>query len=150
MGAIASINRKPQDKSDHFSKAKDELTWTFIGPDGVMSRRELAKYIVEDRGMWLVVMYLYQDLRPRTEAYDPPKICFVRYRKYKKTNRYEKMSSFNLSIPQVKMSVRTLRAWAASAIGMAVQAEEAAENQLEPSADYRTASAIEEDQAPRP
>ena len=148
MGKISAINRGSRDRKEHFSKAKDELTWTFIDPSGLITRRELAKHVVEDRGMWLVVMYLYQDLRPRTEEYDPPKIALVRYRKYKKTNRYEKVSSFNLSVPQVKMSVRKLREWAASAIGMAVQAGEASESLPAPVADYRTASALEEDQVP--
>jgi hypothetical protein len=87
----------------------ENLSWAFI-TDGVMTRKQLGKYIVELRGSWLTALYLYQDFKRATGLYDPPKVAFVRYRRYK--DSYKRMSHFNFSLGQMADGMPVLAHWA--------------------------------------
>lgn len=88
--------------------AVEELTWEFL-EDGMMSRRQLAKHVLDLNGCWLVVAYLYQDLNRKKGIFEKPKVAFVRYRRY--GERYKKMGQFNLSLTQVMTAMPVLGGW---------------------------------------
>lgn len=88
--------------------AIEELTWEFI-EDGLMSRRQLGKHVLDLNGCWLTVAYLYQDLNRRKGTFERPKVALVRYRKY--VGHYKKMGQFNFSLPQTQTVLPVLVRW---------------------------------------
>lgn len=77
----------------------EDLTWQFVEEDGLVSRRQLSKRVLDINHQWLVVLYLFQDLDRTSGQYKGPRIAFVRYRKVK--GGYSKTAQFNLSVSQV-------------------------------------------------
>lgn len=106
--------------------AADKLTWEFI-EDGMVSRRQLAKQIINLNGVWLTIVYLYQDLNRRTGLFTDPRIAFVRYRRYK--DGFKKMGQFNLGLDQLAMLSPVLSQWVVDGPALARELADLADEQ---------------------
>ena len=87
----------------------EDLTWTFI-ENGLVSRRQLAKHVVDIRGQWLLVAYLYQDYNRQKGVFMKPRIALVRYQR-RKEGYYKKLSQFNLNPNQAELLLVPFTSW---------------------------------------
>ena len=79
--------------------------------DGKQLVKELKKEILS-RGVWVTVLYLYQQLNERNGEYREPKICIRRYKKVK--GFYQQQSKFTFSSDkQAKLIADTINKWVA-------------------------------------
>jgi hypothetical protein len=62
--------------------------------DGELRVKEVAKHCLS-KGSWATVMFLFQEMDPKTKDYRAPKIGVRRYRKLKGEYKYQ--SKFNIS-----------------------------------------------------
>jgi len=62
--------------------------------EGKLVRKEIKKEILT-KGAWATVMFFYQELDRKTEAWGAPKCSIVRFKK--SGGVYRKQSSFNIS-----------------------------------------------------
>ena len=71
----------------------DQLTvrWEEDGEEKV---KELKKHVLS-KGAWATLMFLYQELDPKTKEFRAPKISIRRYRK--RADQYIYQSKFNIS-----------------------------------------------------
>lgn len=58
----------------------DDLTYDYF-KNGVQLRRQLAKEILSNTGVWADIAFLYQDWNPAAEGWKPPRITVARFRK---------------------------------------------------------------------
>ena len=75
------------------SEAIDQLTVNWE-EDGELKVKEIKKHVLS-KGAWATLMYLYQELDPKTKAYREPKISIRRYKKSGEQYKYQ--SKFNIS-----------------------------------------------------
>lgn len=77
--------------------------------DGVLRVKETAKHVLS-KGAWSTVMFLYQELDPKTNEYKDPKISIRRYRK--RGGQYMYQSKFNISSQAQAMEIsRMIHEW---------------------------------------
>ena len=77
--------------------------------EGKLVRKEIKKEILT-KGAWATVMFLYQELDRKTEAWGPPKVSIVRFKK--SGGVYRKQSSFNISSEkQARQIVEVIEKW---------------------------------------
>ena len=77
--------------------------------EGKLVRKEMKKEILT-KGAWATVMFLYQELDRKTEAWGPPKVSIVRFKK--SGGVYRKQSSFNISSEkQARQIVEVIEKW---------------------------------------
>ncbi len=90
----------------------DEVSYNYED-EGKPVRRELKKEILT-RGAWATVMFFYEELDRKTEAWGEPKVAIVRFKK--SGGVYRKQSSFNISSPkQARQIVEVIERWYAGA-----------------------------------
>jgi hypothetical protein len=83
--------------------------------EGKLVRKEIKKEILT-KGAWATVMFLYQELDRKTEAWGPPKVSIVRFKK--SGGVYRKQSSFNISSEkQARQIVDVIEKWYAETAG---------------------------------
>ncbi|MBN2289805.1 MAG: hypothetical protein JXQ83_10775 [Candidatus Glassbacteria bacterium] len=88
----------------------DELTINWQDEQGKLSTRELDKRVISKGGLWVTVIFLYQDLNHQTGEYGPPKARIQRYQK--RNDRYIPQSKFNISsAKQARQIVEILQDW---------------------------------------
>lgn len=75
------------------SEAIDLLTVNWE-EEGELKVKELKKHVLT-KGAWATLMFLYQEMDPKTKTYREPKITIRRYRK--RNNQYMAQSKFNIS-----------------------------------------------------
>jgi len=86
----------------------DEITIKYE-KDGAPLVKELDKEILS-KGAWTTIMFLYQDLDPKTKEYGPQKISIRRYKKI--NGEYRQQSKFNIgSAKQAKHIVDIINKW---------------------------------------
>jgi len=86
----------------------DELSYDYE-EDGVLVRKELERHVLS-KGSWATVMFLYQELDKKTEAWRAPKVSIVRYKKW--NGQYRKQSGFNISSEkQARQIVEAIEKW---------------------------------------
>ena len=77
--------------------------------EGKLVRKEMKKEVLT-KGAWATVMFLYQELDRKTEAWGPPKVSIVRFKK--SGGVYRKQSSFNISSEkQARQIVEVIEKW---------------------------------------
>jgi hypothetical protein len=77
--------------------------------EGKLVRKEMKKEVLT-KGAWATVMFLYQELDRKTEAWGPPKVSIVRFKK--SGGVYRKQSSFNISSEkQARQIVDVIEKW---------------------------------------
>ena len=92
----------------------DELSYDYE-EDGVLVRKELERHVLS-KGSWATVMFLYQELDKKTEAWRAPKVSIVRYKKW--NGQYRKQSGFNISSEkQARQIVEAIEKWYGGAAG---------------------------------
>ena len=79
----------------------DELTVNWE-EDGELRVKEVAKHCLS-KGSWATVMFLFQEMDPKTKEYRAPKIGVRRYRKMSGEYRYQ--SKFNISSEKQAMEM---------------------------------------------
>jgi hypothetical protein len=90
------------------SEALDSLTVNWE-EDGKLKVKELKKHVLS-KGAWATVMFLYQDMDPKTGDYHEPKISIRRYKK--RAEQYIPQSKFNISSEaQGKEIARIIHEW---------------------------------------
>ena len=72
----------------------DEITIRYEDTEGNVVVRELDKEVLS-RGSWTTIMFLYEELDPRTGEFNGPKITIRRYRKIR--GEFRQQSKFNIS-----------------------------------------------------
>ena len=83
--------------------------------EGKLVRKEMKKEILT-KGAWATVMFLYQELDRKTEAWGAPKVSIVRFKK--SGGVYRKQSSFNISSEkQARQIVDVIEKWYAEVGG---------------------------------
>lgn len=70
--------------------------------DGELRVKEVAKHCLS-KGSWATVMFLFQEMDPKTKEYRPPKIGVRRYRKL--SGEYKYQSKFNISSEKQAMEM---------------------------------------------
>ncbi len=86
----------------------DEVSYNYED-EGKLVRKEIKKEILT-KGAWATVMFLYQELDRKTEAWGPPKVSIVRFKK--SGGVYRKQSSFNISSEkQARQIVDVIEKW---------------------------------------
>ena len=86
----------------------DEVSYNYED-EGKLVRKEMKKEILT-KGAWATVMFLYQELDRKTEAWGPPKVSIVRFKK--SGGVYRKQSSFNISSEkQARQIVDVIEKW---------------------------------------
>ena len=86
----------------------EELSYDYE-EDGVLVRKELERHVLS-KGSWATVMFLYQELDKKTEAWRAPKVSIVRYKKW--NGQYRKQSGFNISSEkQARQIVDAIEKW---------------------------------------
>jgi hypothetical protein len=86
----------------------DEVSYNYED-EGKLVRKEMKKEILT-KGAWATVMFLYQELDRKTEAWGPPKVSIVRFKK--SGGVYRKQSSFNISSEkQARQIVGVIEKW---------------------------------------
>ena len=86
----------------------DEVSYNYED-EGKLVRKEIKKEILT-KGAWATVMFLYQELDRKTEAWGPPKVSIVRFKK--SGGVYRKQSSFNISSEkQARQIVEVIEKW---------------------------------------
>ncbi len=86
----------------------EELSYDYE-EDGVLVRKELERHVLS-KGAWATVMFLYQELDKKTEAWRAPKVSIVRYKKW--NGQYRKQSGFNISSEkQARQIVEAIEKW---------------------------------------
>src|SRR5258708_37755180 len=86
----------------------DEVSYNYED-EGKVVRREMKKEILT-KGAWATVMFLYQELDRKTEAWGAPKVSIVRFKK--SGGVYRKQSSFNISSEkQARQIVDVIERW---------------------------------------
>jgi hypothetical protein len=86
----------------------DELTYDYE-EDGILVRKQLARTVLSQGG-WPTMMFLYQEVDPKTGRFRPPKMTIVRFKKNK--GSYRKQSSFNISNEkQARQIAAVLESW---------------------------------------
>ena len=89
--------------------------------EGKLVRKEIKKEILT-KGAWATVMFLYQELDRKTEAWGAPKVSIVRFKK--SGGVYRKQSSFNISSEkQARQIVDVIEKWYAEVGGQEGAAE---------------------------
>src|SRR3954465_2992077 len=77
--------------------------------EGKLVRKEIKKEILT-KGAWATVMFLYQELDRKTDAWGAPKVSIVRFKKF--GGVYRKQSSFNISSEkQARQIVDVIEKW---------------------------------------
>jgi len=72
----------------------DDISIRYEDPSGALLVKELDKEVLT-RGSWTTIMFLYQDLDPKTGAYSEPKVSIRRYKKA--GGQFRQQSKFNIS-----------------------------------------------------
>jgi len=86
----------------------EELTINYE-EDGVLVVKELDKEILS-KGAWTTILFRYQDLDKRSNAYSADRYVIRRYQK--KDGVYQSKSKFKISSPeQAEKIVNTLQKW---------------------------------------
>ncbi len=86
----------------------DELTIEYL-EDGKMTVKQLDK-IVLTKGAWATLMYKYQDLDRKKDAFGPVKYSIRRYQK--RNGQYQAKSKFNISsTDQATKIIAALENW---------------------------------------
>jgi hypothetical protein len=75
------------------SEAIDQLTVNWE-EEGELKVKEIKKHVLT-KGAWATLMFLYQELDPKTKEYREPKISIRRYKK--RNDQYMYQSKFNIS-----------------------------------------------------
>src|SRR3990167_5665105 len=75
------------------SEALDLLTVNWE-EEGELKVKELKKHVLS-KGAWATLMFLYQEMDPKTKEYREPKISIRRYKK--RNDQYLYQSKFNIS-----------------------------------------------------
>src|SRR5688500_18957420 len=92
----------------------DELSYDYE-EDGKLVRKELERHVLS-KGSWATIMFLYQELDRKTEAWRAPKVSIVRYKKW--NGSYRKQSGFNISSEkQARQIVEAIEKWYAAGAG---------------------------------
>lgn len=90
------------------SETIDELTIAYTEND-IETTRELDKCVLS-KGAWTTILYRYQDLDRKNNAFGPVKYSIRRYQK--RNNQYQLKSKFNVSSnDQAKKIVDILTGW---------------------------------------
>jgi len=90
------------------SEAINELTVNWE-ENGELKVKEVAKHVLS-KGAWATVMFLYQELDPKTKEFKEPKISIRRYKK--RADKYMYQSKFNISSEaQGKEIARVIHEW---------------------------------------
>jgi len=75
------------------SEAIDQLTVNWE-EEGELKVKELKKHVLS-KGAWATLMFLYQEMDPKTKEYREPKVSIRRYKK--RNDQYVYQSKFNIS-----------------------------------------------------
>lgn len=90
------------------SEAIDQVTVNWE-EDGQLKVKELKKHVLT-KGAWATLMFLYEELDPKTKEYGDPKISIRRYKK--RNDQYVFQSKFNISSEaQAKEISRMIHEW---------------------------------------
>jgi len=91
------------------SESIDDLSIDFTDEEGNHLVRQIEKTILT-KGSWSTIMYLYEELDPKTGGYKGPKISIRRYQKSQ--GNYKQRSKFNISsLAQAKQVIGILQNW---------------------------------------
>ena len=86
----------------------EELSYNYED-EGKLVRKEVDRAILS-KGAWATIMFLYQELDRKTEAWREPKVAIVRFKK--SGGVYRKQSSFNISSErQGRQIVENIEKW---------------------------------------
>lgn len=86
----------------------EELSYDYED-EGRLVRKEIDRSVLS-KGAWATVMFLYQELDKKTEAWRAPKIAIVRFKKA--NGVYRKQSGFNISSEQqARQIVANIQRW---------------------------------------
>jgi len=110
----------------------DELTYDYED-DGRLVRRELSREVLS-KGAWSTIMFLYQELDRKSDAWRAPKIAIVRYKKW--NGVYRKQSGFNISSEkQARAIVSAIEKWYSGDFELPADDAPPAGDSAEPAAD---------------
>lgn len=77
--------------------------------DGELKVKELKRHVLS-KGAWATVMFLYQEMDPKTKEYREPKVSIRRYKK--RNDQYIMQSKFTISSEaQGKEISRMIEEW---------------------------------------
>lgn len=86
----------------------DELSYDFED-EGRLVRKEIDRAVLT-KGSWATIMFLFQELDRKTEAWRAPKVAIVRFKKSR--GAWRKQSSFNISSErQARQIVEVIERW---------------------------------------
>lgn len=86
----------------------EELSYDYED-NGRLVRRELKREVLS-KGAWCTIMFLFQELDRKSDAWRAPKIAIVRYKKW--NGVYRKQSGFNISSEkQARAIVAAIETW---------------------------------------
>ncbi len=87
----------------------DDITVRYEDTEGKEIIRELDKEILS-RGAWTTIMFLYEELDPKTGEFKGPKVTIRRYKKIR--GEFRQQSKFNISSGKQAMTIaNTLTKW---------------------------------------
>lgn len=72
----------------------DDITINYKDESGKLVVKEVDKEVLS-KGSWSTIIFLYQELDPRSEQYGEPKATIRRYRK--SSGQFRQQSKFNIS-----------------------------------------------------
>ncbi len=105
----------------------DDITIKYEDTEGNEVVRELDKEVLS-RGSWTTIMFLYEELDPRTGEFSGPKITIRRYRKLR--GEFRQQSKFNISSQKQALVIAdTIYRWSESASEFENKAEKIREEQ---------------------
>jgi hypothetical protein len=103
----------------------EELSYNYED-EGKLVRKEVGRAVLS-KGAWATLMFLYQELDRQTDAWRPPKIAIVRFKK--SGGSYRKQSSFNISSEkQARQIIDVIEGWYGKDAGKGDSAGEADED----------------------
>ncbi len=87
----------------------DDITIRYEDTEGNEVVRELDKEVLS-RGAWTTIMFLYEELDPRTQEFTGPKVTIRRYKKVR--GDFRQQSKFNISSSKQALTIaETLKKW---------------------------------------
>ena len=87
----------------------DDITIRYEDTEGNEVVRELDKEVLT-RGAWTTIMFLYEELDPRTHKFTGPKVTIRRYKKIR--GEFRQQSKFNISSGKQALTIaETLKRW---------------------------------------
>ena len=104
------------------SDTLEELTYDYE-EDGTLVRKQIDRVVLAEGG-WATLMFLFQELDPKSGRFRAPKMAIVRFKKSR--GGYRKHSSFNISNEkQARQIAAVLERWCPKIAELAPNADDA-------------------------